>query len=91
VATNAMGSVGGFISTAGLGSGSVTTTWAGVVGDNYVVQRSTNLTQGVGWVDISTNNSVPGVFSYTDTFPDIIGSPATNPPPAQAYYRLRSN
>lgn len=83
--TNAVG-VSGKISTIGMGGSSVTTTWAGVVGDNYVVQRATILSPTPNWTDIWTTNSVPGIFSYTDSFSDLGGIP-----PAQAYYRLRSN
>lgn len=89
VVTNAVGATGS-ISTVGIGTGSVTTTWAGVVGDNYIVQRSTNLVSGAGWVNIWTTNTVPGVFNFTDTFPDIIPADGLTPP-AQAFYRLQSN
>jgi len=82
VVTNAVGQPTGQITVSG---NSVTTTWAGVVGDDYYVQRNTNLLSGAGWVNIWTTNNVPGVFNFTDTFPDI-----ANPPPSQAYYRLQS-
>jgi len=85
VVTNAVGQVTGNI-IANLSGNSITTTWAGVVGDNYVVQRATTLSPTPNWADIWTTNSVPGVFTYTDDFHDL-GYVA----PPQAYYRLRSN
>jgi len=75
--TNAMGQVAGSISTSG--GGAVTTTWAGIPGGGYVVQRSPNLST---WTDIWTTNAPPaGVFSFTDP----------TPPQPTAYYRLRQN
>jgi hypothetical protein len=52
------------------------------------VERNTNLTMGVGWVNIWTTNAPAGngVFQFIDTFPDI-----ANPPPASAFYRLQGN
>ena len=81
--TNAVGQATGNI-IANLAAGSITTTWAGVVGDNYVVQRATNM-PATTWTDIWPTNNVPGVFSFTDTFSDL------GHVPPQAYYRLRSN
>jgi hypothetical protein len=81
IVTNSVGQTGGNLLS--IGANSVTTTWAGVVGCNYAVQRSTNM---VDWVDIWPTNNVPGVFSFTDTFQDLGGTP-----PARAYYRLRQN
>ncbi|HTX22388.1 MAG TPA: hypothetical protein VMD27_11120 [Candidatus Aquilonibacter sp.] len=85
VVTNAVGQVTGNIILNQVDN-TITTMWAGVVGDNYIVQRNTNLVSGAGWVDIWTTNNVPGVFSFTDTFTDL-----DNTAPQQAYYRLRSN
>jgi autotransporter-associated beta strand protein len=81
--TNAVGQATGLITY--VGPNSATTSWAGVVGDNYVVQSRTNLIDDP-WHDRWTTNSVPGVFTFTDTFTNWGGIP-----PAQSYYRLRSN
>jgi autotransporter-associated beta strand protein len=62
-------------------AGQVTIAFAGIAGDSYGVQRSTNL---VNWTTIwSTNAPAGGVFGFTDPFSDLGGTP----PPA-AYYRL---
>jgi hypothetical protein len=75
--TNAVGQVTGSISTTG--GGAVTTTWAGIPGSSYVVQRSPDLST---WTDLWTTNApTAGVFIFTD--------PA--PPQPTAYYRLRQN
>jgi hypothetical protein len=75
--TNAVGQVTGSIST--LGGGAVATTWAGIPGSGYVIQRSPDLST---WTDIWTTNAPPaGVFSFTDP----------SPPQPTAYYRLRQN
>jgi hypothetical protein len=81
--TNAVGQASGNVLS--VGPNSVTTSWAGVVGENYVVQSRTNLV-GDPWHDVWTTNSVPGVFTFTDTFTNWGGTK-----PAQTYYRLRSN
>ncbi|HEX3988335.1 MAG TPA: hypothetical protein VHZ30_02815, partial [Verrucomicrobiae bacterium] len=53
-------------------SGTITTTWAGIPGDSYVVQRSTDL---INWVDASAPITAPasglggGVFTYSETPP----------------------
>jgi hypothetical protein len=75
--TNAVGQMTGSISTSG--GSAVTTTWAGIPGSGYAVQRSPDLST---WADIWTTNAPPaGVFSFTDT----------TPPQPAAYYRLRQD
>ncbi len=65
-------------------NGIVSTTFYGIPGLIYEVQRSTNLVVGTGWVDISTNTvSTNGVFTITDHFTDLGGSI-----PSSAYYRM---
>jgi hypothetical protein len=81
--TNAVGQASGNVLS--VGPSTVTTSWAGVVGDNYVVQSRTNLTDDP-WHDRWATNSVPGVFTFTDTFTNWGGTK-----PLQSYYRLRSN
>ena len=64
----------------------------GVPGAQYEVDRSTNLTPGLGmgWVPISTNTApVSGIIQVNDSFQNLgIQVPPT--PPA-SYYRLRPN
>lgn len=73
--TNAVGQLTGNIYQSG---GGVTTTWAGIPGSSYVVQRSTDLSS---WTDLWTTNApAAGVFSFTDPSP-----------PNPAYYRVRQN
>jgi hypothetical protein len=62
----------------------------GLPGFRYSVDRSTNLTAGLGWVPISTNIApANGVIQIIDNFQDLgIQVP---PIPASAYYRLRYN
>ena len=65
-------------------NGIVSTTFYGMVGCTYEVQRSTNLVSGIGWIDISTNTvGTNGVFTISDSFTDLGGSI-----PSSAYYRL---
>jgi autotransporter-associated beta strand protein len=61
--------------------GQVTTTWAGIPGDSYVVQVSSTISGP--WTDVSGTLTAPsgGVFSYTDI----------NPPTPMAFYQLRQN
>jgi hypothetical protein len=74
--TNAVGQLTGNIYQSG--DGGVTTTWAGIPGSSYVVQRSTDLSS---WTDLWTTNApAAGVFSFTDPSP-----------PNPAYYRVRQN
>ena len=62
----------------------ITATFYGIPGYSYEVQRSTNLTVGLGWVNIATNSvGTNGVFTVTDGFTDLGGSI-----PSSAYYRL---
>jgi hypothetical protein len=68
----------------------VTASFFGVPGFQYVVQRSTNLVSGAGWVPISTNTAPPdGLIQVVDTFQ---GLGITPPPvPSPVYYRLQYN
>jgi hypothetical protein len=71
-------------------STNVTANFFGVPGFRYTVDRSTNLTQGLGWVPISTNTApANGLMQVVDNFQDL-GIPIP-PVPASAYYRLRYN
>jgi hypothetical protein len=74
------------------GPTSVTGSFFGVPGYRYAVDRSTNLSPGVGlgWVSISTNTApAGGLFQVTDTFHDLnIPIP---PLPSSVFYRLRYN
>ena len=71
-------------------STNVTANFFGWPGFQYTVQRSTNLTQGSGWVSISTNTApASGLIQVQDGFQDL-GIPVP-PGPASAYYRLRYN
>jgi hypothetical protein len=59
---------------------SATVTFAGIPGDHYQVQRSTNL---VNWVTLYMTNAPSNVvFQYTDNFSDLGGVA-----PPEAYYR----
>jgi hypothetical protein len=74
------------------GTATVTASFFGVPGYRYSVDRSTNLTPGVGlgWVPISTNTApAGGAFQVTDTFQNL-GIPVPPLPPA-VFYRLRYN
>ena len=68
----------------------VTANFFGVPGFSYTVERSTNLTAGLGWVSISTN-TVPanGLLQVIDNFQDL-GIPIP-PVPSGIFYRLRYN
>jgi len=69
---------------------SVTANFFGVPGFQYVVQRSTNLVTGAGWVPISTNTAPPdGLIQVQDTFQGL-GIPVP-PVPSPVYYRLQYN
>jgi hypothetical protein len=71
-------------------STNVTANFFGVPGFQYTVERSTNLTQGLGWVPISTNTApANGLMQVVDNFQDL-GIPIP-PVPSTAYYRLRYN
>lgn len=64
----------------------VTVDFLGVPGDQYVVQRSTNLVQGSGWASIGTNTApANGLIQVVDNFLGL-----GNPVPPSAYYRLRT-
>ncbi len=68
----------------------ITANFVGVPALQYTVERSTNLTQGLGWVPISTNTGpATGLIQITDDFHDL-GIPIP-PVPASAFYRLRDN
>ena len=65
-------------------NGSITATFFGIPTYVYEVQRSTNLTTGIGWVNISTNTvGSHGQFNITDHFTDLGGNI-----PSAAFYRL---
>jgi hypothetical protein len=65
-------------------NGMVSTTFYGIPGLIYEVQRSTNLVVGIGWVNISTNTvGTNGVINVTDQFLDLGGNL-----PSSGYYRL---
>ena len=63
----------------------LTTTFYGIIGFVYEVQRSTNLSAGRGWVNIATNTvGGNGRIEAVDNFSDLGGQV-----PASAYYRLK--
>ena len=63
-------------------SGVPTLNLAGIPGNYYKIQRTTNLT-ALAWTDISTTNAPSnGLFQYADTFGDLGATPAA------AWYRL---
>ena len=63
----------------------ITATFRGIPAYVYEVQRSTNLTVGLGWVDIATNTvGTNGLLQVTDEFSDLGGHI-----PSSAYYRLK--
>ena len=67
-----------------VGVSQATATFYGVAGYNYVVERSTNLVAGSGWVNLSTNTAgADGVIKVTDNYLDLGAIK-----PASAYYRL---
>ncbi|HMP83564.1 MAG TPA: cadherin-like domain-containing protein, partial [Verrucomicrobiota bacterium] len=68
-------------------AGKNTIVFAGIPGVEYTLQRNTNLTEGVGWVDIFTDDT-GGLMQHVDDFSDIPGVPP-NPAPSEAYYRLK--
>ena len=71
-------------------STNVTANFFGVPGYQYTVDRSTNLTQGLGWVPISTNTApANGLIQVVDNFQDL-GIPIP-PVPSSVFYRLRYN
>ena len=73
-----------------LSTTNVAATFFGVPGYQYIVDRSTNLTTGAGWVPISTNVApANGVIQILDNFQDL-GIPIP-PLPAAVYYRLQYN
>jgi hypothetical protein len=75
-----------------LSSTNATVNFFGVPGFQYAVERSTNLTPGVGlgWVSIRTNVAPSsGIIQVKDNFQDLgIQIP---PLPSTAFYRLRYN
>jgi hypothetical protein len=73
-----------------ISSTKVTANFYGWPGFRYTVERSTNLSGGLGWVPISTNTApTNGLIQVQDGFLDL-GIPVP-PGPAAAYYRLRYN
>jgi hypothetical protein len=73
-----------------VGSTNVTATFFGIPGYSYIVDRSTNLMVGAGWVPISTNTApASGVIQIIDNFQ---GLGVTIPPlPSPVFYRLQYN
>jgi len=73
-------------------STSATVNFFGVPGTQYEVDRSTNLTPGVGlgWTPICTNVApTSGIIQVQDTFLNL--GIQTPPAPPAAFYRLRPN
>jgi len=73
-------------------STNATVNFFGVPGAQYEIDRSTNLTPGVGlgWTPISTNVApVSGIIQVNDTFLNL--GIQTPPVPPSAFYRLRPN
>jgi phospholipase C len=69
-----------------------TVNFFGTPGEQYEVDRSTNLLPGVGlgWVSISTNVApASGIIQVSDQFQDL--GIQTPPTPPAAFYRLRPN
>ncbi|HTR41576.1 MAG TPA: cadherin-like domain-containing protein, partial [Pseudomonadales bacterium] len=67
-----------------------TVTFFGIPGYQYIVDRSTNLMTGSGWVPISTNTApTDGVIKIMDDFRDL-GIPVP-PLPSPVFYRLQYN
>jgi len=70
-----------------LSSSNATLTFFGIPGTNYDVERATNLTAPVTWVDLGTSTApANGVFQVIDNFTDL----GSNAPP-QAYWQLLIN
>jgi len=68
----------------------VTVNFYGIPGTPYIVERSTNLISGSGWVPISTNTApANGLFQIQDNFHDL-GIPIP-PVPTSVFYNLRYN
>jgi Bacterial Ig domain/Phosphoesterase family/Cadherin-like domain len=71
-------------------STNTTVTFFGIPGYSYIVDRSTNMVMGAGWVPISTNVAPSsGVIQILDNFQDL-GIPIPPLPPA-VFYRLQYN
>ena len=82
-ATNSVSAPSGSIGVVG---GQATVVFFGITGDQYVVERNTNLTSGI-WVPISTNTAPDsGAITNTDYFLDLGGNI-----PGAAYYRLQTH
>jgi len=63
-----------------------TVTFAGIPGYMYVVQRATNLTPPIAWVNISTNTApASGLMTNTDGFAGL----SIPPYPTSAFYRMQ--
>lgn len=75
------------LATLTLSNNTITTTFHGIPDYVYEVQRSTNFSGGLGWLDIATKTvGANGLIQVTDAFPDLGGQI-----PASAYYRLKWN
>ena len=76
--------VTGQVSTNAIGGVPFVVTYYGIPGYTYNLQRNTNLVDGAGWVNITTNTiGGGGVTNVSDYFGDL--SPIV---PAEAYYRV---
>ena len=68
----------------------VTANFFGIPGFRYTVDRSTNLSLGLGWLPISTNTApTNGLIQVIDDFENL--GISTPPVPSPAFYRLRYN
>jgi hypothetical protein len=89
VTVNVVASVGQTNAPVILTSSNATISFYGIPGTNYDVQRATNLTAPIGWVDLGTTNApATGAFQVIDNFNDL--NPPNVAPPA-AYYQLLVN
>ena len=73
-----------------LSSTNVTANFFGVPGYQYTVERSTNLSAGLGWLPVSTNVAPGnGLMQVKDNFQNL--NIQVPPVPASVFYRLRYN
>ena len=76
--------VTGQVSTNTIGGNTFTVRYYGAINNTYVLQRSTNIVTGVGWVSIHTNTiGSSGYTNVVDDFGDL-----TPIIPSSAYYRV---
>ena len=73
-----------------ISSTNVTANFFGVPGYQYTVERSTNLSAGLGWLPVSTNVAPGnGLMQVKDNFQNL--NIQVPPVPASVFYRLRYN